>query len=407
MLCQFSFRNFASYHHETTFDYQAAKLTEFEESLIATEKASSLLPVSVVYGPNGGGKSNLLKALACVISLVVRPIAELEKTRMPLIFQHRIDCSPFAFDKESVHEPTEFNLYFRTGDNEYRYYISLLDDEIVSEYLYRKTIGGKRTATIFERESSNIELGSSISRRSINTKVNPKMPYLSFLSINYDLPVIAEVQTWFESCIIRNYSNPEAEYSLLLPSTSDKGSRTLVKSFIKALNDIGIDISGYRYDKEQKEFYLQRSLGGETYELPFSKESDGTQKLFAALPIIMIALSEGRFIVIDELDSKLHPKLLRYVISLFTNPRINRHGAQLLFTSHDMSTLRNDVFRRDEIWFAAMDEEHSSDLYSLFEIRTENNQRINHTAAYDKQYLEGRYGADPYLRSMLDWEALA
>jgi len=106
-------------------------------------------------------------------------------------------------------------------------------------------------------------------------------------------------------------------------------------------------------------------------------------------------------VVIDELDAKLHPKLLRYVISLFKNPRINKYGAQLLFTSHDMATMKNTVFRRDEIWFAALNKNHSSEIYSLYEIRREDNERVNSTAAFDKQYLEGRYGADPYLQNML------
>ena len=111
--------------------------------------------------------------------------------------------------------------------------------------------------------------------------------------------------------------------------------------------------------------------------------------------------NKDRLIVIDELDAKLHPKLLRYVIMLFKNQTINRHGAQLLFTSHDMSTMKNTVFRRDEIWFAAEDEQHQSKIYSLSDIRQEDNTRIKNTAAYDKQYLEGRYGADPYLSNMI------
>lgn len=78
-----------------------------------------------------------------------------------------------------------------------------------------------------------------------------------------------------------------------------------------------------------------------------------------------------------------------------------RNGAQLLFTSHDMYTLKNTVFRRDEIWFAAENDAHESEIYSLHEIRGEDNDRIKSTAAYDKQYLEGRYGADPYLSNML------
>ena len=106
-------------------------------------------------------------------------------------------------------------------------------------------------------------------------------------------------------------------------------------------------------------------------------------------------------VIIDELDAKLHPKLLRYVISLFKNKEINKYGAQLLFTSHDMYTLKNTIFRRDEIWFAAENASHESEIYSLHEIRGEDNDRIKNTAAYDKQYLEGRYGADPYLSNML------
>ena len=107
-------------------------------------------------------------------------------------------------------------------------------------------------------------------------------------------------------------------------------------------------------------------------------------------------------VIIDELDAKLHPKLLRYVISMFKNPKVNKNGAQLIFTSHDMATMKNTVFRRDEIWFAALDDNHSSEIYSLYEIRREDNERVNSTAAFDKQYLEGRYGADPYLQNMLN-----
>ena len=176
---------------------------------------------------------------------------------------------------------------------------------------------------------------------------------------------------------------------------------SIQKRIIMLLNDMGIDINGYRFDSEDQQFYIKRVIRGKDYELPFGVESDGTKKLIAALPMILLALSEGRLVIVDELDAKLHPKLLRYIISLFKNPEINTRGAQLVFTSHDMSTLKNTVFRRDEIWFAAENEEHASEIYSLYEIRREDSERVNNTAAYDKQYLEGRYGADPYLQNML------
>ena len=402
MLCQFSFKNFKSYKETTTFDFQATSIPEFSESLLKSDKADALLPVGVIYGPNGGGKTNLLLALSCLISTVVKPIYELEKAREKIIIQQKISAAPFYFNEISRKMPTEFEVYFRQGKNEYRYNLSICGDDIAEEALYWKSIGGKRTGMVFDREGAEITLGASINKASINRSVNPKMPYLSFLAINYDIPVIVEVQKWFESCIVKNYANPIADRQIMF--SDDESYR---KRIVRALNDVDIDVSGYRYDEENHELYTQRMIEGKIYELSFNDESDGTKKMIAALPVILLALQEGRLVIIDELDAKLHPKLLRYVISLFKNKNVNKKGAQLLFTSHDMTTMKNTVFRRDEIWFAAENERHESEIYSLYEIRRENNERVNSTAAYDKQYLEGRYGADPYLTNMLaggDWQ---
>ena len=331
-----------------------------------------------------------------MISTVVNPVKELVKNRQNIILQHRIDAVPFLFDQKSKNEPTEFRLFFRISQNEYCYYLAVKNQEIISESIYRKAVTGKKSAMIFERDSDSIELGYSINKKSINTNVNPKMPYLSFLAINYDIETINEVMNWFENCIIRSYANPVIERQIML-----SGETSHKEQFIKALNDMDIDVTDYRFDEETHQLYMKRTLGGTEYELSFSDESDGTKKLISALPVILLALREGRLIIVDELDAKLHPKLLKYVISLFKNKDINKYGAQLLFTSHDMYTLKNTVFRRDKIWFAAENKEHESEIYSLHEIRGKDNNRIKRTAAYDKQYLEGRYGADPYLSNML------
>ena len=402
MLCQFTFQNYKSYKAETTLDFQAMSIPEFSDSLLTVEKGVPLLPVGVVYGPNGGGKSNLLQALSCLISTVVRPIHDLEKTRQKIVIQQRMGCTTFLFDEVSRLQPTEFEIFFRREKIEYRYCLSLFEDAVISESLYWRAIGGKKTGTVFERNGNDINLGSRINKVGVSRSVNPKMPYLSFLAINYDIPLIADVQNWFESCIIRNYANPEVDRQVMV-SQDD----AVQKKIVRALNDVGIDLTGYRFDDEQKQLYTQRIADGHLYELPFGDESDGTKKLIAALPVLLLALQEGRLVIIDELDAKLHPKLLRYIIMLFKDKTLNPKGAQLLFTSHDMTTMKNTVFRRDEIWFAAANSQHESDLYSLYEIRREDNERVNNTAAYDKQYLEGRYGADPYLSNMLtggDWE---
>lgn len=399
MLCQFTFQNFKSYKERTTFDFQAEAIPEFSDSLLHSEGGSELLPVSVIYGPNGGGKTNLLYALSCMITAVVKPIRDLEKNRNELIYQHAVNCEPFLFDEISPQQPIEFEMFFRTGGNEYRYCLALRDEIVEAESLFWRKLSGGRIGTVFTREGSEIDLGPIINRSGTSRSVNPKMPYLSFLAINHNFPIIAEVQSWFESCVIQNYGTlKRGDGFLVLGKPDDPDNR---KEMIQVLNDMGVDLTDYRFDKDAQRLYTQRVVHGKMYELEFWDESEGTRKLMITLPVLLIALREGRLVIMDELDAKLHPKLLRYVISMFKNPRLNTKGAQLLFTSHDMTTMKNTVFRRDEIWFAAENEEHESEIYSLYEIRRENNERVNNTASYDKQYLEGRYGADPYLTNML------
>lgn len=406
MICQFSFKNFLSYKDEAVIDFQAAAIPELSKNIIKHEKASDLLPVSVVYGPNGGGKTNLLKAFACLVSIVVRPVVSLGKTSESLMLQQRVHCKPFILDESSLNEPTDFLIFFRTNGTEYRYSLSVLNETVVSETLSWRRIGGKNTGVVFERDGSEISLGASIKKATINTQVNPKLPYLSFLAINYDFNVISEVIAWFESCIIQTYANPYVDSRILIAET-EREKETL----LRALNDLDIDIADYRINDDSNDrtsIYTIRKVNDKAYELPIEYESDGTQKLISVLTIILNALQQGRFVVIDELDAKLHPKLLRYIINMFHDTTINRYGAQLLFSSHDLTTMKNDVFRRDEIWFACENSCHESCIYSLYDIRDEKGKHINNTAAYDKQYFEGRYGADPYLQNILggEWDEL-
>ena len=402
MICQFSFGNFLSYKEETVFDFQAATIPELSESLISQDKASDLLPVGVVYGPNGGGKTNLLKAISCLITNVVKPVSELGKTRVKMVLQNYVPNTPFLLDDTSKGESTWFQVFFRTNGNEYQYNLSLVEDEVFYESLSWRTVGGKKTGVVFQREVNEITLGASINKTSVNRQVNPKMPYLSFLAINYDFPMISEVITWFESCIIQTFANPFVDSDLMLFRNLKLLVEDEVKnSLLRALNDLDIDIADYRLSDDSMNLFTIREVNDKQYELPIKFESDGTRKLMASLSFILIALRQGRFVVIDELDAKLHPKLLRYIIKLFHDPNINKNGAQLLFSSHDLTTMKSDVFRRDEIWFACENDSHESSIYSLYDVRDENGKHVNNTAAYDKQYMEGRYGADPYLQNIL------
>ncbi len=404
MLCQFTFKNYRSYRDETELSMQATPMKEFGRSLIESSDGQSFLPVAVVYGPNAGGKSNLLEALDYVCSAVTRPIRLLSLRagapdgERPSMAR----CSSFEFDNESAAEPTEFELYYRVGEHEYRYALAVHANEIVSEGLWRRKLGASRSAMLFKREGADVELGAMLRKLATAAAFNPSLPYLSFLYINFDAPVVKEAAGWFLELVFLNYNNLYLERAL--EQILNEEDSPEIARFLRAV-DVRID--GFRVEKESegrdRRVFVKHNVGGKSYELRLSEESAGTQKLMGLAAFLLTALERGGTVVVDELDAKLHPKLLRYVILLFKNPEVNKGRAQLIFSSQDVSTMRNDVFRRDEIWFAARDEDEASHLWSLADIHEANGNLVSKNAAFDKQYLSGRYGADPYLTRIEKW----
>ena len=232
------------------------------------------------------------------------------------------------------------------------------------------------------------------------------MPFLSFLAISYNIKTINIAIQFFLSTSLLNCSDDNFENILMHFMFEDP---KIKEEFLKLLKIMDIDIIDYRVEKlpdvkDGIKLFTKHRVNNKEYELNLVEESRGTQKLFALLPRIIISLKNGNLTVIDEMDAKLHPKLIQYIIELYKDKEINKKGAQLIITSHDLTTMTKDVFRRDEILFAAKDRENSSEIYSLYEIRDTNGQHISTKTAYNKQYMEGRYGADPYLQRILDWE---
>ena len=403
MLSQFSFCNFRSYKNETVFDFEATTAEEMCDSIISdAADGKKFLPVSVIYGPNGGGKSNLIRAFICMVSTVAHPILLMEKAITSIDSMYSEVCHPFLFDEISRNEPTDFEVYFRIEDVDFRYALSIHDGRITDESLFRRSVGVKKPTKLFSREGNHVTRGNILTKSKVSVEVNEKMPYLSFLATTYRIPQIDEAAKWFESCILQNYAVPLADMITRIVEQPEHK-----KLFLSVLHGVDACIQDYEpiYDSEQKPkgLLVIREINGKRYSLPLEDESDGTRKMFQLLPVFINSLTGGKLLVVDEMDAKLHPTLLRYLISLYHNPCVNTRGAQLWFTSHDLTTMKNDVFRRDEIWFSYRDAEESSRVYSLYDIRTPKNAHIDVKSAYDKQYLEGRYGADPYFVKMLDW----
>ena len=401
MLCQFTVKNFKSIRDEVTFDMQAAAISEHEDRIIKDKDEELYLPVSAVYGPNGGGKSNVLEALHSLVTKVLRPLYATSNNEEIAMKMKKLVIEPFTFDEETRNEPTEFELFFRTAMAEYRYELIVKKEVIEYERLDRIKLETGRKSALFERDEDEITLKGAFARLKTSDELSDTLPLLSYLGITYSKnEVVQDVLDWFDEEIdFLNYGNPMQELRMAISKSED-----VKRLMLQMIQEMDLDIVDFRVEEKENdriEVFTKHVVDEYEAELNLFDESSGTKKLFGLLPFIAKSLLKGTTLVIDELDAKIHPVLLKYLIMTFSNMEKNKKGAQLIFTSHDLSTMNSEVFRRDEIWFAALDENHSSQVYSLYEIRREDNERVNNTAAYDKQYLEGRYGADPYLQNML------
>lgn len=408
MLCQFTVKNFRCFADEITLDMQAAPITEKEESVAIDTDGKKFLPLAVLYGPNGAGKSTVIWALSALWIKIIRPVSIAEGKNYS-IDDTKQGIETFKFSDSHPHEPTEFEVFFRTSAYEYQYEISLKDEIVKTEQLSRKKINGKIYSKIFSRTESSVQLQSSLRNYKI-ANLSPKIPLLSYLAITYKQnPIVKDAFAWFENQLMvfpsvfsANESTAAKLMTFFLSSTDDSIRRRVLSMF----KEMDIDVKNYRTEKEanQVKVFTTHIISSQPYELELEHESDGTIKLFWILPFIIGNLMHGSTLVIDELDSKLHPKLLQYIISLYNDPRKNPKRAQLIFTSHDVSTMNEENFRRDEIWFVAKGDNEASNLYSLVEIKNSDGTSIRKDAKYSKQYLEGRYGADPYLKKIIQWE---
>ena len=402
MLCQFTVKNYKSFRDEVSFDMQAAAISEHEDRVIKEEDGEGYLPVSVIYGPNGGGKSNVLEALNTLVTKVLRPLYATEDDGKRLFFQKKIVVEPFAFS-ESKNEPTEFELFFRTDSAEYRYNMHVKRDVVIYERLDRVKLDTKRQSALFRRDEGGIELKGSFAKLKVSEDLSKNLSLLSYLGIAYkENIVVKDVLNWFKNGIdFLNYGNPIQELGMAVSTSED------VKNImLEMIQEMDLDIVDFRVEEKENdaiEVYTKHLVDNVETELNLSDESSGTRKLFGLLPFIAVSLLTGTVLVIDEFDAKIHPLLLRHIIMMFNDMNINKHKAQLIFTSHDLSTMNSEVFRRDEIWFVAKGNAQNSKLYSLVEFKNEKGESVRKDAKFDKQYLEGKYGADPYLRRIIDW----
>ena len=401
MLIKYSVENFKSIRDKVELSMEAVGISDLQDSIIIKE-GEKYLPLAVLYGPNGGGKSNILESLFTFIHTIINPIkSSLINSSQENILKVRM--TPFLFNNENVNKPISFEIIFSNNLGEYKYIISFLKNKVITENLDIVKYSTNRPSNLFERNYNVVKLGEEFKKLNIPKLISDELPLLSFLGITYSQnEIVADAIDWFfNGILVENYASRNADTQFF--EFRNKEGKEL---FLQFLNEMNIDIKDYKIEKKDNavNIYTFHDVNGYIAQIHYMEESSGTKKMFSLAPKILRSLDLGSTLVIDELDAKLHPLILKYIIQLYNNKESNKNGAQLIFTSHDMTTMTSELFRRDEIWFAAKGNHEDTQLYSLIEFKDDDGNTIRKDAVYNKQYLEGKYGADPYFKRIIDWD---
>lgn len=414
MLVNFTFQNFRSFREAKTLSLQASSLTDLEHSVIH-RNMHRLLPVVAVYGANSSGKSNVLEALRTMRRVVLNSV-KLDPT-------DTLDFEPFLL-RDKPQRETIFEIQFIQGDALYRYGFSYDKAKIFGEWLYETK---KREAYLFRRQGRKYEINQVRFKEGIG-KEKATADNRLFLSLVAQLNGVKAqmILEWFRRCnYLSGLTGTDYEgFTVRMFHKELEGcseARKFFRQMQLGFNDLKIAEREFtdqelpeRSMPERIRRELVEQLQGKTFleaqtvhniydssgriigtrHFPKDKmESDGTKKLIEISGPIFDSLREGKVLIIDELDAKLHPIMTRNILRLFMNPESNPRGAQLIFATHDTSLLNLSYLRQDQIWFTEKDPTSSSDLYSLVEFRDVASSR--HSIA--QEYICGRYGAIPFL----------
>ena len=414
MLIQFNFKNFKSFRDEATLDLSAAKMTEFSDRVVS-EGNDKILPMAAIYGANASGKSNIYNAFGYMADYVIESFKygdEEEKFE-----EYR--PTPFLFDSVSNDAESSFEVYFTIpGDKAqktYNYGFCVDRHGVTEEWLNVKAKTARKYTSVFYRSTEEGMLDLSglpkNSRENIQVALEKQVLIVS-LGAKLKVTKCKDIRDWFMANEFADFGDPFTNFFLSrrLPKgfvNDDSVQKKVIEyfaSFDEHIKDFEIEKLPQDADSKEETYKissLHKKIDSDTFAaIPLNMESAGTLKMFALYPELQDVLEKGSVFFIDELNARLHPLLVRNFLLTFLNPEINTKHAQLIFTTHDTWQLSNQLLRRDEVWFTEKDEQGISKLYSLADFVDESGARIRKDESYEKNYLIGKYGAIPTLKSI-------
>lgn len=413
MLIQFNFKNYKSFRDETILDLSAAKMTEFSDRVV-TVGNERILPVAAIYGANASGKSNVYSAFEYMTKYVVQSFNygdEEESFR-------NVRPKPFLLSDETENAETSFEVYFTIpGDKAervYNYGFSVDDSGVTEEWLNSRARTAREFSPIIYRDEQTLDLSGlpESSRSNIEVALEKQVLVIS-LGAKLKIAKCKQIRDWFLVNEFADFGDPVTSFVMhtRLPDGFDEDP-TVRANVVKYFSSFDETIKDFRVEKipsdgndGRKNGYkvtaLHKKIGSNQFaEIPLEEESAGTLKMFALYQELHDVLQKGGVYFIDELNARLHPLLVRNFILTFLNPEINTQQAQLVFTTHDAWQLSNRLLRRDEIYFTDKDAQGVSTLYSLADFIDDDGMRIRKDENYEKNYLTGKYGAIPTLKSI-------
>ena len=412
MLIQFNFKNYNSFRDEAILDLSATKMTEFSDRVVSVG-SEKILPVAAIYGANASGKSNVYSAFEYMSKYVINSFKYGDEEKD---FED-IRPKPFLFDVSSESADTCFEVYFTVPGDEkertYNYGFCIGQTGITEEWLNYKAKTARKYSPIFYRDSETLDLSGipKASRENIEVALEKQVLIVS-LGAKLRVAKCKLVRDWFLNNEFADFGNIVTNFFLshVLPKgfVTDETVRKNVVNYFSSFDETirGFEVTQLPPQEDSKEERylidaLHKKIGSdEMAKIPLSSESAGTLKMFALYPELQEVLQNGGVFYIDELNARLHPLLVRNFVLTFLNPEINVNHAQLIFTTHDTWQLSNQLLRRDEIWFTEKDEAGVSTLYSLADFVDEDGSRIRKDESYEKNYLLGKYGAIPSLKTI-------
>lgn len=419
MLVEFKVNNFRSIKDTATF----SMLTSSKDEGNSFEfRNYNLLRSSIIYGANASGKSNLLKAMAFMSRLVLNRYKIMQST-------DRLPYDPYRLSTETEDKSSTFEIVFFIDEIKYRYGFETDSEVVYSEWLYADEKG--KEAKLFFRDVEESDYVNPNKFKEGHDFFNKKEEKIKIAKNQLfiwkcdqaDGEISKAILRWFNQFNMIDGMDHDGYINFTMKKMEDEVFRKKIVDLVKTadigINDIQIEeedisleaISKFPWPDDLKTKIMNEKgwksvslntlhqkfdqdgevVGSVVFELD-EDESKGTKKFFAMSAPILDTLQNGKILIIDELDSSLHPILTQHLIKLFHDKDINKNNAQLIFATHDTNLLKPELFRRDQIWLTEKDQYGATTIYSLAQFKN-----VRKQEDFAKQYIQGKYGAIPYL----------